>query len=34
VTEAFGIIKSDGTIRAIFKPQPVVHGYLTYYHAQ
>jgi filamentous hemagglutinin len=36
-TEAFGIIKPDGTIRTYYKPDPAVHGYRTnldYFNAQ
>ena len=37
VTEAFGVVKPDGTIRTYYKPAPAVHGYptnLDYFHAQ
>jgi len=36
-TQAFGVVKPDGTIRTYYKPDPAVHGYptnLDYFHAQ
>lgn len=36
-TEEFGVVKSDGTIRTYYKPNPAVHGYptnLDYFNAQ
>lgn len=36
-TEAFGVVKPDGTIRTYYKPDPTVHGYSTnldYFNAQ
>jgi filamentous hemagglutinin len=36
-TQAFGVVKPDGTIRTYYKPDPAVHGYPTnrdYFNAQ
>jgi filamentous hemagglutinin len=36
-TEEFGIVKSDGTIRTYYKPDPANHGFptnLDYFNAQ
>jgi filamentous hemagglutinin len=36
-TEAFGVVKTDGTIRTYYKPDPAVHGHptnLDYFNAQ
>jgi filamentous hemagglutinin len=36
-TQAFGVVKPDGTIRTYYKPDPAVHGYSTnldYFNAQ
>jgi filamentous hemagglutinin len=36
-TQAFGVVKPDGTIRTYYEPDPAVHGYPTnmdYFHAQ
>jgi hypothetical protein len=36
-TQAFGVVKPDGTIRTYYKPDPAVHGYannLDYFNAQ
>jgi len=36
-SEAFGIVKPDGTIRTFYKPDPAVHGYpinLDYFNVQ
>jgi hypothetical protein len=36
-TDEFGIVKSDGTIRTYYKPDPPIHGYQTnldYFNAQ
>jgi filamentous hemagglutinin len=36
-TQAFGVVKTDGTIRTYYKPDPAVHGYptnLDYFNAQ
>jgi len=36
-SEAFGVVKPDGTIRTYCKPDPAVHGYpanLDYFHVQ
>jgi pyocin large subunit-like protein len=37
ITDAFGVMDAAGAPRTFFKPDPIIHGYLTnldYFHAQ